>query len=317
MIDVDHLTHYYGAHRALDDVSFRIRDREIVGFLGLNGAGKSTMLRILAGLQLPSAGGVRIAGVDATSAPDALRRRIGFLPDEPPLHREMRVAAFLRWAGQLKGRSRKEVEEALGRAMEVCRIQDVADSVISELSFGYRKRVGIALTIVHRPDLVILDEPIGGLDPVQIVEMRGVVRSLQEHATVLISSHILSEIAQTCDRILVLHQGRLVAEGTEQELADRLEGGQRLALVLRGERGAIEAALGGVAAEGVVLREGTMGVWHVEVRLRGDGREDLVRRLVGAGIGVRGLEESAGELERVFLGLTRSDATSSGSEARP
>jgi ABC-2 type transport system ATP-binding protein len=310
MIEVRDLTHYYGAHRALSDVSLRIEDREIVGFLGLNGAGKSTMLRILAGLQLPSAGTVTIDGVDASASPDLVRRRIGFLPDEPPLHREMRVDEFLRWAGQLKGRTKAEVDEVLPRALEICQIADVSKRLISELSFGYRKRVGIALTIVHRPDLIILDEPIGGLDPVQIVEMRSVVKNLQEHATVLISSHILSEITQTCDRILVLHEGKLVAEGTEQELSDRIGSGGRLVLTLRGDRARIEGVLGGLdGVDGFELEDGhgDGDLVPARVQLSADVREDLVRALVEAGIGVRRLEEGEAELERVFLGLTKDD----------
>lgn len=309
MIEVQNLTHYYGTHRALSDVSLRIDDREIVGFLGLNGAGKSTMLRILAGLQLPSAGTVKIDGVDASASPDLVRRRIGFLPDEPPLHREMRVDEFLRWAGQLKGRTRAEVDEVLPQALEICQITDVSRRLISELSFGYRKRVGIALTIVHRPDLVILDEPIGGLDPVQIVDMRTVVKNLQERATVLISSHILSEITQTCDRILVLHEGRLVAEGTEQELAHRLGSGGRLVLTLRGDRERIEGVLRD--ADGVdefALERDEGGLVQVRAQLSGDVREQLVRALVAADVGVRRLEEGEAELERVFLDLTREGA---------
>ncbi len=308
MIEVDQLTHYYGTHRALSDVSLRIEDREIVGFLGLNGAGKSTMLRILAGLSLPSAGTVKIDGVDATTAPDALRRRIGFLPDEPPLHREMRVEDFLLWAGQVKGRTRKEVEAELPGAIEICKIGDVAKRLISELSFGFRKRVGIALAIIHRPDFVILDEPIGGLDPVQIVEMRQVVRTLQERATVLISSHILSEITQTCDRILVLHEGRLVAEGTEQELSRRLGRGSRLSLTLRGDRGAVETALSGFDRVGSFeLSEAGDSLLQARVVMREDAREDLIRMLVEGNIGIRLLEEGEPELERVFLGLTREE----------
>jgi ABC-2 type transport system ATP-binding protein len=305
MIEVENLSHYYGTHRALSDVTIKIEDREIVGFLGLNGAGKSTMLRILAGLLLPSAGTVKIAGVEATYAPDALRRRIGFLPDEPPLHREMRVDEFLRWAGQVKGRTKKEVEAALPEAMETTQITDVRKKLISELSFGFRKRVGIALTIIHKPELVILDEPIAGLDPVQIVDMRSVVQSLRERATVLISSHILSEITQTCDRILVLHEGRLVAEGTEQELSKRMNRGSRISLSLRGE----EAAITGLLEKSEVVEgfeasvEGNLV--RVAVHMKEDSAEGLVRSLVDSGIGVRRVEEGEAELESVFLGLTK------------
>ncbi|MEX1369513.1 MAG: ABC transporter ATP-binding protein, partial [Nannocystaceae bacterium] len=204
MIEASGLTRYYGDFAALSDASFTIEDREIVGFLGLNGAGKSTVLKILAGLLQPSAGSVKVGGVDASTDPDALRRKIGFLPEEPPLYREMRVREFLQWCGELKGCSKAEVRKALPTVLKTCDLEAMADRVIGELSHGYKKRVGIAQAIIHRPEVVILDEPISGLDPQQIVEMRKVVRSLKEHATVLISSHILSEIEQTCDRILVI-----------------------------------------------------------------------------------------------------------------
>src|SRR5262245_11695542 len=233
MIEATGLTRYYGDFPALQDASFTIADREIVGLLGLNGAGKSTAMRILAGLLLPSAGTVRVGGVDAVADPDALRRKIGFLPEEPPLYREMRVREFLQWCGEIKGRSRAEVKKAMPEVLATCDIEHVADRVIGELSHGYKKRVGIAQAIVHRPEVVILDEPISGLDPQQIVEMRKVVRSLKEFATVLISSHILSEIEQTCDRILVIHQGKLVAEGSEEELGARGERDRNVSVVVR------------------------------------------------------------------------------------
>jgi ABC-2 type transport system ATP-binding protein len=310
MIEVEGLTRYYGSTPAVLDVSLEIQDREIVGFLGLNGAGKSTILMILAGLLLPSAGLVRIGGVDAIEASDSLRRRIGFLPEEPPLYREMRVREFLQWCGEVKGRPRARVKQDLPDVMEVCKISEVGDRVIGQLSHGFRKRVGIAQAVVHRPDLVILDEPISGLDPKQIVEMRKVVRSLKERATVLISSHILSEISQTCDRILVLDGGRLVAEGTEQELAGRMEDGNRLSLTLRPGRydvGSILDALSAVSTHEV--RETPDGCVDVTVTLNGDVRESLVTTLVEAGIGIRRVDDAEPELERIFLGLTRGEAS--------
>ncbi len=305
MIEVKGLTRYYGSFAAVSDASFEIEEREIVGFLGLNGAGKSTMLRVLAGLQMPSAGTVRVGGIDATAAPDALRRRIGFLPEDPPLYREMRVVEFLRWVGQVKGCSRAEVEVELPKVMDTCRLSDSAHKVIGELSHGYRKRVGIAQAIIHRPQVVILDEPISGLDPRQIVEMRGVVRALKSFATVLISSHILSEIAQTVDRILVIHRGRIVAEGTEQQLSGSLGDGTRLAVVVRGKLGACEELLGtSELVDGYELTEAGELV-TANVTLRGDSREAFVKQLVSAGLGVRQVQDSMGELEQIFLELTR------------
>jgi ABC-2 type transport system ATP-binding protein len=304
MIEATGLTRYYGDFPALADATFTIADREIVGLLGLNGAGKSTAMRILAGLLLPSAGTVKVGGIDAVVDPDGLRRKIGFLPEEPPLYREMRVREFLRWCGEIKGRTRAEVDKALPEVLETCDIEHVADRVIAELSHGYKKRVGIAQAIIHRPEVVILDEPISGLDPQQIVEMRKVVRSLKEFATVLISSHILSEIEQTCDRILVIHRGRLVAEGSEEELGARKDHARSLNLLVRGD---VEALRDVLRREELVERydlEESEPDLRVTVVLTGDRREELVRALVEAGLGLRSLGEARSELERIFLQLT-------------
>jgi ABC-2 type transport system ATP-binding protein len=311
MIEAEGLTRYYGNFAALRDATFTIAERETVGFLGLNGAGKSTVLKILAGLLMPSAGKATVGGVDATEAPDAMRKRIGFLPEEPPLYREMRVAEFLRWVGQVKGRSRAQVDDDLPRVMETCHLTDVADKVIGELSHGYKKRVGIAQAIIHRPDVVILDEPISGLDPQQIVEMRSVVRSLKKSATVLISSHILSEIAQTCDRILVIHRGRLVAEGSERELGSALGEGTRLTMVLRGRMAAVEEVLSSSShVHNYELGTAEGELVETKVTLNADAREALVAELVGAGVGVRTVQDAVSELEQIFLELTRQGGNS-------
>ncbi len=304
MIEVSGLTRYYGSHPAVRDVSFRIESNEIVGFLGLNGAGKSTTLKVLAGLLLPNAGSVRISGVDALEAPDSIREKIGFLPEDPPLYTEMRVREFLVWAGRIKGRSDAEVQARLPEVLQICQISHVADRVIDTLSHGYRKRVGIAQAIVHEPELVILDEPISGLDPVQIVEMREVIRALKKHCTVLISSHILSEISQTCDRILVLNDGTLVAQGTEDELANRMAGSNQVELTVRGPKETLSQALtdSGTVVDYTITPRGD--VWGVSVSMAADERETLVNELVAAGLGLRSLGDAEAELEQIFLGLT-------------
>jgi len=306
MIQAEGLTRYYGSFAALRDASFEIGEREIVGFLGLNGAGKSTMLKILAGLMRPTAGRVRIGGADLSLQPDASRARIGFLPEEPPLYREMRVREFIRWVGEVKGRTRREVDQVLPEVLDTCQLTEVSDRVIGELSHGYKKRVGIAQAIVHRPEVVILDEPISGLDPQQIVEMRRVVRSLKERATVLISSHILSEVALTCDRVLVIHRGQIVAEGSEEELGRSLGEGVRLTLRLRGRRSLIEETLAGSAlVESYELLDDAPEIVVARLRLLRDEREALVRELVASEIGIRAIEETVSELEQIFLELTR------------
>lgn len=308
MIEVEGLTRYYGEFAAVQDASFSIGEREIVGFLGLNGAGKSTILKVLAGLLMPSAGTVRVGGIDALEQPDALRTKIGFLPEEPPLYREMRVREFLRWVGQAKGCSAKQVDEDLPKVIDLCDLASMQHKVIAELSHGYRKRVGIAQAIIHRPDVVILDEPISGLDPHQIVEMRKVVRSLKQRATVLISSHILSEVAVTCDRVLVIHQGRIVAKGATDELAQ--DGtADAVALTLRGDADEIRGALESSEDVASFQTQDADDMVRADVKLADQGARDrLVVHLVEAGVGVVGVQDPVSELERAFLQLTRGDA---------
>lgn len=306
MITVEGLTHYYGDRRAIEGIRFQISEHEIVGFLGLNGAGKSTTLRVLAGLLVPSAGSVTIDGVDLVSAGSAFRARIGYLPEDPPLYREMTVGEFVSYCGELKGMSRSAAQARLDSVLATCQLSHVKNRVIQELSHGYKKRCGIAQAIIHGPKLVILDEPISGLDPRQIVEMRQVIRNLSKDCTVLISSHILGEISETCDRILVLAGGRIVAQGTEAELASRAgTDGARLTLLVRGTPEGIDAAVAKAGATSHDKHAEGEGIFRLHVTLPTDSREALVATLVASGIGIRKLIEDEGELEQIFLGLTK------------
>ncbi len=313
MIEVRGLTRYYGPKKAIDDLSFEIGSNEIVGFLGLNGAGKTTTLKILAGLLLPTSGAVSIEGQDLFDAPLEARSRIGFLPEVPPLYEEMRVCDYLRYLCELRGMSGPQVQEATDEAIARTNLGSVAAQVIGTLSFGFKKRVGIAQAILHRPKLVILDEPIGGLDPVQIVDMRQVIAGLRDRCTVLVSSHILSEVSQTCDRLLILEQGRIVGQGSEADLLRQTEQATCLALTLRGESAALEGLLKAtpaVARFEVVRSEGEL--LQCRVDLTGDHREDLVRALVEAGFGVRRVDDAEAELEQIFLQLTGQELVGKG-----
>jgi len=308
MITVEGLTHYYGDRRAVEGLTFSIQENEIIGVLGLNGAGKSTTLKVLAGLLIPTAGTIKIDGVDLASASAEFRSRIGYLPEDPPLYKEMTVTEFLMYVGQLKGRSARDVAARLPEVLRTCQIEHVANRVIGELSHGYKKRVGIAQAIIHQPRVVILDEPISGLDPKQIVEMRQVVRSLGKTCTVLISSHILTEVSETCDRVLMLAGGRIVAEGLESDLADAAtaKAGVHVTMVLRGDRATVEGALRSVSAvTASEFAEETHGFLKVRISLSQDARESLVAALVTAGVGVRRMVEEEAELENIFLGLTK------------
>ena len=298
MIEVRGLTRYYGDFAALHDVSFTAREGQIVGLLGLNGAGKSTTLKILAGLLLPSAGSVHVDGIDLVATPEKVHGRIGYLPENPPLYTDMRVAEFVRHIGRLKGMTAEAVEAALPGALATADLTDRADQVIGTLSHGYRKRVGIAQAIIHDPRLVILDEPISGLDPVQIVEMRKVVRRLAQGRAVLISSHILTEVEQVCDWLVVLADGKVVVQGTEEELGK--------ATVRVEVRGAADEVTAWLEArddvEKVVPAETHTpeGVVELLVTTTTDNREDLAAGLIQAGFGLRGLSD-AGRLEEAFL----------------
>ncbi len=309
MIEVTGLTRYYGDFTALEDVSFQVGDSEIIGLLGLNGAGKSTTLKILAGLLAPSRGRVVIDGIDVERDPAALASRIGYLPDEPPLYTDMTVAAFVSYVGRLKGMTTEQVRKRLPEVMKLCQLEGREQQLIATLSHGYQKRVGIAQAIVHDPKLVILDEPISGLDPAQIVEMRRVLRGLGAGRAVMISSHILSEISQTCDRILVVHDGKLVASGTEAELADRAQPVTRLQLTVRGDADKLVAWLGGRSqVRKVEPQEAGPGLARCTVEIDDAGRESLLADLVAAGFGIRLVEQPEDELEGIFLSLTKGAA---------
>jgi ABC-2 type transport system ATP-binding protein len=307
VIEIQDLTKLYGETRAVGPLSCSIAAGEIVGLLGLNGAGKTTTLRVLACDLLPSAGSVRVDGLDVVDSPHEVRSRIGYLPDTPPLYDEMTVRDFLGFAAQLRGVKRRDVDALARRALESTQLGDVADKVIGSLSHGFRQRVGIAQAIVHRPRLLVLDEPISGLDPVQIVEMRELLRDLRGEHTIVLSSHILSEISETCDRILVMRDGVIAASGTEAELSEKLLRGVRAEVTVRGSereaRAIAERLEGVVTVETASVTEPGEGLVRLIVEAEHDVREALSKALVDAGLGVLNLSRGERELESVFLRL--------------
>ncbi|NLE88072.1 MAG: ABC transporter ATP-binding protein [Myxococcales bacterium] len=307
MIEVQELYKYYGEKRALGPVEASIEKGEVIGLLGLNGAGKTTTLRILACDLLPTSGTVTVGGCDVVKQPDEVRAKVGYLPDRPPLYDEMSVREFLVYAARLRRVARGDVQRKVDRALEQTELGRVRNQLIATLSHGYRQRVGIAQAIVHEPELVVLDEPISGLDPAQIVEMRRLVRSLRGERTVVVSSHILGEISETCDRILVIRDGRIVAAGTESELVAR-EQGQRVDVLVRGadaqERASALIAEVDPEAKIEPLPSAEPEVVAFRVVTSGDRRAELSRALVGAGLDLVGLSRSARDLESVFLELS-------------
>ena len=307
IIEIDGVTKYYGAHAAVSDLSFRISPGEVVGLLGLNGAGKTTTLRILSGLLVPTSGRVTIAGIDMARDPEGVRSRIGFLPESPPLYSEMTVGAYLAFVAHIKG-ARGDVEHAIDETLTATDLHAVRHKVIRTLSFGFRKRVGIAQAIVNRPALLLLDEPSNGLDPIQIVHMRNVINGLRAHNTILVSSHILSEIHALCDRIFVLQDGRIAAEGSEEALAQKVAGDTKVRLEVRGDRRVLTAALDDDdhVTHHTIEREED-GVTFATVELRSDCREELAKLVVNAGLGLRRLERVRLQLEGIFLKLAGED----------
>lgn len=308
MLRASGLTKYFGGKRALGPVSFEIRRGETVGILGLNGVGKSTLLRIVATDLRPSAGGLEVAGIDAVREPHAVRRRIGFLPQIPPLYPEMTVAEFLRFAGRIRGMEEKALARRIPEVEELTHIGEVRGELVRNLSLGYRQRVGVAQAIVHEPELLVLDEPTQGLDPAQVVEMRALLRALKERHTVLLSSHNLSEISQTCDRLLVLDAGRVIAHGTEEELSARLLGARRIEIAVRGDGDGAADRLRAIEGVRAVTRADGDGVVVFTVEAKEDLRAEVCRALVLAGHDVVRLDESREKLETIFLELVQGRA---------
>jgi ABC-2 type transport system ATP-binding protein len=317
MIEVKGLTKYYGEHAAIQDLDFDIARGEVIGFLGLNGAGKTTTLKILGCVLLPTAGHVTVDGIDIARDPHEIRRRIGFLPDLPPLYDDMTVGRYLAFVAQLRGVPADQTARAVAQAEEKTGTRDVDEELVGSLSHGFRQRVGVAQALVHRPKLLILDEPTSGLDPVQIVEMRNTIRSLRGEHTILLSSHILSEISQTCDRLLVIQRGEIVAQGSEQELAARMGGsGATIEIeVAAPSSRAIDVArtVEGVG-EAKVLNEGG-GLSVISLAGAPELRPRIARALVQNGIDLLRIDRGAARLESIFIHLTKSAQESTAQES--
>lgn len=281
MIEVEQLTKRYGSRVAVREVSFKVKPGEIIGFLGPNGAGKSTTLRMLTGYLAPNGGTIRIGGIDAIAHPIEARQKIGYLPESVPLYREMRVDEFLRYRANLKGVGRREIAGRVDASLEMANITDVRRRIIGQLSKGYRSRVGIADALVADPPLLILDEPTAGLDPNQIRQVRDLIRSMAGKKTVLLSTHILPEVESTCERVLIIHRGMLVGEGTPGNLRRGGESVQTLVVEARGELDNVRSVLGAVS-----------GVRRVSDAVRMPDANDLIRLTLEA--------DNAEVAERVF-----------------
>ncbi|MCF6192110.1 MAG: ABC transporter ATP-binding protein [Candidatus Hydrothermae bacterium] len=310
MIEVLSVSRYYGSFPAVQDVTFQVQSGEILGFLGPNGAGKTTTMRLITGFLRPTRGDVRIHGVSVVEQPLEAKCFLGYLPEDNPLYPEYTPREYLTFRAGLYQVER--VQEALDRVVTRTGIADVLDRPIGELSKGYRQRVGLAAALLHDPEILILDEPTTGLDPLQIVEIRELIRELGQEKTILLSTHILPEVQQLAHRVIIIHQGRIVAEGTPEELARRTAGG-RVRALFRASRDAVEQALrSGDWVVGFELREEAGGrVAAVVVpRLQDeDPRERLFRTAVEHNLTLLELGMEGASLEEVFVHLTEERET--------
>jgi ABC-2 type transport system ATP-binding protein len=314
MIEVDNLTKRYGRTTAVDGVSFKVEKGEILGFLGPNGAGKTTTMRILTCYLPPTEGTARVAGHDVFQAPMDVKKRVGYLPESPPLYPDMSVAEYLDFCAKIKGVPAKERRTKVGDAIEKCRVGDVRGKLIAKLSKGYRQRVGLAQAILHNPDVLILDEPTAGLDPKQIIETRELIRALAGSHTVILSTHILPEVSMTCGRVVIINKGRVVAEDTPDNLTRRLKGAGTTRIEVRGDAAAVLEAVR--AVPGVLVahpRGGHDGVAVIDVEAEAgkDVRSELAWAVVTKGYGLVGLQQMGMSLEEIFLHLTTTDAEES------
>jgi ABC-2 type transport system ATP-binding protein len=312
MITVTDITKRYARHTAVDHVSFEVQKGQIVGFLGPNGAGKTTTMRMLTCFMPPTSGSAMVAGFDVLEQPFEVKKRIGYLPETPPLYPEMRTAEYLTFVGRLKGLSGQELDKRVHYVLDRCAVADVKDKLLGKLSKGYRQRVGLAQAIIHNPDVLILDEPTSGLDPKQINETRDLIKSLAGDHTIILSTHILPEVEQTCQSVLIINKGKLVAKDSVANLQNRARGAESLLVEIGARSGDVDTAtvqsrlekISGVTR--VVFKE-TQQKWSTfEIESHADGfvRGDLARAIVESGWDLNELRPTAVSLEEIFLQLT-------------
>ncbi|HUF47803.1 MAG TPA: ABC transporter ATP-binding protein [Vicinamibacterales bacterium] len=312
MIEVQHLTKRYGPFTAVDDVSFRVEKGEILGFLGPNGAGKTTTMRVLTGYMPPTDGRAVVAGFDLFTHPIDAKRRTGYLPETPPLYPDMTVREYLHFVARIKtsGLSKADRAMRVAHVMKRTRIDDVPDKHCGKLSKGYRQRVGLAQALIHDPEVLILDEPTAGLDPKQIIETRDLIRGLAGDHTIILSTHILPEVAQTCQRVVIINKGRVVAEDTPGNLTQQLAGAATLYVQVDGVEDATSAlaAVPGVDRVVVSDRAGSAVGYEIDATPHRDVRRDVARAVVDRGWGLLELRPMRMSLEEIFLQLTTEES---------
>ena len=309
MIEVSDLAKYYGDFTAVENVSFRVEKGEILGFLGPNGAGKTTTMRILTCYLPPSGGRVSVAGFDVVEESMEVRKRIGYLPEQPPVYNDMTVHSYLRFVAKIKGVPSARLKGAVDGVMEKVGLTDRKDSVIGHLSKGYRQRVGLGQALVHDPEVLILDEPTVGLDPNQIIEIREVIKGLRGEHTIILSTHILSEVSMTCEKVVIINNGRIVGEGTPESLMAQMREGEVLRAQISGPQERVQELIRAIDGVEEVIPEtadpeGDGQVYIISSQPNQDIREKLVHQIVENGFALRELRPLDVTLEEVFRRLT-------------
>ncbi len=306
MIQASELTHYYGPRPAIQDVNFGVKRGEILGFLGPNGAGKTTTMRIITGFMPPTQGKVTLADYDVVEQSLAVRQRIGYLPETVPLHTEMPVTSYLKYMGTLRGMPSRQIKRRISDVIDLCRLGDYHKTIIGKLSKGFRQRVGIAQAILHEPEVLVLDEPTIGIDPIQVVETRRLIQDLGKEQTVVLSSHILPEVNMICERVLIIHEGMIVAEDTPENLAQRLQGVDQLQVEVGGPVREVTAALRQIKGVTEVTHRSQQGrnVFTVQVQRGQDLRDEISRVVVSNDWRLLSMQLVSMSLEDIFLRLT-------------
>jgi ABC-2 type transport system ATP-binding protein len=314
VIEVEHLTKRYGPVTAVNDVSFQVSRGEILGFLGPNGAGKTTTMRVLTGYMPATEGRVLVAGHDVFEKPVEAKRHTGYLPETPPLYPDMTVREYLTFVSKIKGVGARDRKARVDQVMARTWVSDMADRACGKLSKGYRQRVGLAQALIHNPDVLILDEPTAGLDPKQIIETRRLIKELAGDHTIILSTHILPEVSQTCDRVVIINKGRVVAVDTPENLSRRLQGSETMFVQVDGARaaeaGAALAKVAGVVR--VAPADGHPGAFEVDSEAGRDVRRELAKAVVLGGHDLLELRPMRVSLEDVFLSLTTEEKPEEG-----
>lgn len=307
MVEARSLTKSYGNFVAIENVSFEVKKGDILGFLGPNGAGKTTTMRLITGFLPPTAGTALVAGCDLVDKSREARSHIGYLPETVPLYTDMTVESYLGFMGTLRGMSQKAIKSRIGEVIDACHLGDYSRVHIGKLSKGFRQRVGIAQAVLHEPDVLVLDEPTIGIDPIQVVETRQLIKDLAGSHTVILSTHILPEVSMLCNRVLIINEGQIVAEDTPKDLAERLQGVERLEVEIQGPVVDVLQALEkirGVVSVACSTDEGDRNIYNILARRGLDLRPTVSRAVISNGWSLLNLRLMGMSLEEIFLKLT-------------